>query len=90
MLFGTRHNRDFLVACPSDKDTDPKRIDKLKSLFKLSAEAAGTTHPAIYLLQHPADKPFTTASVKFDSKKKLLVLGINVAGKDGDKAVTIP
>lgn len=87
---GTSEIRDFLVACPPDKDTDPKRIDKIKSLFKLSAGAAGTTHPAIYLLQAPPEKPFSAPNVKFDAQHKLVVLEVNLSGKDGEKSVTIP
>ena len=42
--------RDFLVGCPPDKDTSPKRIEEIKDVFKMSASVAGGTHPAIFLL----------------------------------------
>lgn len=87
---GTSEIRDFIVACPPDKDKDPKRIDKPKSLFKLSQEAAGTTHPAIYLLQPPGEKPFAAAEVKHDAANHRVVLSVNVTGKDGDKEVIVP
>jgi hypothetical protein len=87
---GTSEIRDFLVGCPPKTDTNPKRIEEIKDLFKLSATAAGSTHPAIFLLFPPPDKPYEDASVKHDDEKNLLIFQANANGKDGDKAVAVP
>jgi hypothetical protein len=87
---GTSDIRDFLVGCPPDKDSSPKRVEDIKDLFKLSAGASGSTHPAIFLLTPPPDKPFDGASVVADDEKHLLILQTNASGKDADQKVSIP
>jgi hypothetical protein len=87
---GTSEIRDFLVGCPPKADTNPKRITEIKELFKLSATAAGSTHPAIFLLTPPPDKPYDAAAVKHDDEKNLLIFQTNANGKDGDKTVAVP
>jgi hypothetical protein len=87
---GTSDIRDFLVGCPPDKDATAKRIEDVKDLFKLSAAAAGGTHPAIFLLTPPPDKPIDAPSVSHDDDKHLLIFQANISGKDGDKAVAVP
>jgi len=87
---GTSDIRDFLVGCPPDKDSSPKRIEDIKDLFKLSAGASGSTHPAIFLLTAPPDKPFEQASVVADDEKHLLILQTMASGKDADQKVSIP
>lgn len=47
---GTSDTADFLLAVPAAEDSDPAPIADLKSLFSRSAEASGTTHPAIFSL----------------------------------------
>lgn len=86
---GTSDIRDFLVGCPPAEDKSPKRVEDLKKLFKLSAEAAGTTHPAIFLLLPPGEKPLDAASVRHDEEKNLVILQINVPGKDGNDTVNV-
>jgi hypothetical protein len=85
--FGTR---DFLVGCLPKADVDPKRVEDIKDLFKLSAQSAGSTHPAIFLLLPPPEKPYDTAGVRHDEEKHLVILQTNANGKDGDKAVAVP
>jgi hypothetical protein len=87
---GTSDIRDFLVGCPPDNDSSPKRVEDIKDLFKLSAGAAGGTHPAIFLLIPPPDKPFSGASVVADEEKHFLILETNASGKDADQKVSIP
>lgn len=87
---GTSEIRDFLVGCPPKDDVDPKRVEDIQKLFKLSGVSAGTTHPAIFLLFPPAAKPFTASAVRHDDEKNLLILDANVNGKDGDANTQIP
>ncbi|MBI3862544.1 MAG: hypothetical protein HY290_11690 [Planctomycetia bacterium] len=87
---GTSDIRDFLVGCPPDKDASAKRIEDIKDLFKLSAAASGSTHPAIFLLIPPPDKPFDAASLAHDNDKHLLIFQSNANAKDADKTVSVP
>jgi hypothetical protein len=87
---GTSDIRDFLVGCPPEKDTNAKRVENIKDLFKLSAAAAGTTHPAIFLLIPPSDKPFEKPALVHDNDKHFLIFQANGNGKDGDNAVPVP
>ena len=87
---GTSDIRDFLVGCPPDKDTSPKRVEDIKDLFKLSTSASGSTHPAIFLMIPPADKPFDAPAVEHDDAKHLVIIRTNANGKEGDKSVPVP
>ena len=87
---GTSDIRDFLVGCPPKDDVNPKRVEDIKKLFKLSAGAAGTTHPAIFLLFPPPEKPFDAPATRHDSEKHLQIFDANLNGKDGDNAVKVP
>jgi len=87
---GTSDIRDFLVGCPPDRDTSPKRVEDIKDLFKLSASASGSTHPAIFLLTPPPDKPFDAPAVEHDGEKHLVIIQANANGRDGDKSVPVP
>jgi len=87
---GTSDIRDFLVGCPPKDDVNPKRVEDIKKLFKLSAGAAGTTHPAIFLLFPPPEKPFDAPAARHDGEKHYEIFDANLSGKDGDKAVPVP
>lgn len=82
--------RDFLVGCPPDKDTSPKRIEEIKDVFKMSGPVAGGTHPAIFLLNPPPDAAFDAPAVEHDDAKHLVILQANANTKDGDKIVPVP
>ncbi|MDB5384398.1 MAG: hypothetical protein JWM11_44, partial [Planctomycetaceae bacterium] len=43
---GTSDVSDFGLACSAELDQDPATIPGIKDLFKLSAKASGTAHPA--------------------------------------------
>lgn len=49
---GTSATRDFLLLLPAAADKTPAPLD-YKTLTKLSAEAAGSTHPLLLPLQKP-------------------------------------
>ena len=87
---GTSDIRDFLVGCPPRTDVDPKRVEDIKDLFKLSGQAAGTTHPAIFLLIPPPEKPYDAAGVTHDDEKHLVIFQANATGKDAEKTVSVP
>lgn len=87
---GTSDIRDFLVGCPPDKDTSPKRVEDIKDLFKLSASASGSTHPAIFLLIPPPDKPVDAPAVEHNDAQHLVIFRANANSKDGDKTVPVP
>jgi hypothetical protein len=87
---GTSDIRDFLVGCPPKDDVNPKRVEDIKKLFKLSAGAAGTTHPAIFLLLPPPEKPVESPSTRHDDEKHLQIFEANLNGKDADAATPIP
>ena len=87
---GTADLRDFLVACPPKDDADPKPIEDIKALFKLSMGASGTAHPAIFPLLESADKPFAAPAARHDAEKDLLILETNVAGKKDAGGVMVP
>ena len=52
---GTSDTSDFLLAVPADDDEDPAAIEDIDDLFGRSADAAGTTHPAIFSLLPAAE-----------------------------------
>ncbi len=85
---GTSEIRDFLLACPPKVDQTPARVEMVKELFKLSAEAAGTAHPAIFLLSPPREEPKAPAVVTDEEKKQVLV-GVSVPAKEGEKTVQV-
>jgi hypothetical protein len=87
---GTSEIRDFLVGCPPRTDVDPKRIEEIQKLFKLSGGASGTTHPAIFLLYPPADKPFDAPAARHDDARHLVILDANASGKSGEGNVSVP
>lgn len=87
---GTSEIRDFLCACPADADKDPKRIEKIKDVFKLSAKAAGTTHPTIFLLLAPPEKAVESSAVKFDKDHEYVIISINASGQADGASTAVP
>ena len=87
---GTSEVRDFLLCCPTKDDVDPKRVTPIKALFKLSAKAAGTTHPAVFQMQPPPETPADAPSAELHGEQKHLVVQLNLDGKSGDKQVKVP
>jgi hypothetical protein len=47
---GTSETRDFLLLLPAGEDKDPAKLE-MENLYKLSRDAAETTHPAIMPLR---------------------------------------
>ncbi len=81
---GTSEVSDFLLACVADQDKTPDVIPNKKDLFKLSATAAETTHPAIFLLVPPKGDAAEKSSLEHDEDKELWVLDTVIS--DGKKS----
>lgn len=86
---GTSDVSDFILACPAEADTDPKPVTPNDALFKLSAKAAGTTHPAIFLLMAPPEKEYPKAALKHDADKEFWILNLNAPTKKGKQPVQL-
>lgn len=91
---GTAPYSEFVLLVPADKDKTPDPLADAKSLYELSEEASGKSHPAIMLLV-PSGKPPATPEVTkmgtdwvlklkedaaADGKKAILGLGLTVIG----------
>lgn len=87
---GTADVRDFLLACPAKNDTKPDPVPKKDDLFKLSAQAAGTTHPTIFLLLPPPAAPHKSPALTHDADKNLWILGVNAEGQSAGKSAPVP
>jgi hypothetical protein len=86
---GTSDLADFLVAIPADQDEDPAIISDLDQLMKLSAEASGTTHPAIFSLQ-PVEKSQDEPSLFHDEPREFWILQANTNGQSGKDSKPLP
>lgn len=71
---GTSDVADFLLACIPESDKTPEVVKDQKELFKLSATAAGTTHPAIFLLVPPKPKAAAKSTLEHNEEKELWIL----------------
>lgn len=85
---GTSDLSDFLLALPAAQDADPAVL-KVKPLFKQSAKATGSNHPAIFSLL-PPDEKADTPGLLHDAAKELWMLRLTGAGKQGETAVKVP
>lgn len=97
---GTSDTRDFLLLVPADADLSPEPMAE-KDLFKLSAKAAGTKHPAMFSLVKPqpsGDAPAVrhddehdwwilrfAADPKADASRLGSVIELVVAGKTTER-----
>jgi hypothetical protein len=78
---GTSETSDFLLAIPAESDSDPGVL-KVKPLFKQSAKATGSNHPAIFSLLPPEEKTAAPALVH-DASKELWILQWTATGTEG-------
>jgi len=89
---GTSDTADFLLASPVADDQHPAPITELESLFKRSAGASGTTHPAIFSLlpaeadaepglTHDAEHEFWILNLTATSGEQKVPLRLIVVGK---------
>lgn len=75
---GTSDVSDFLLACVAEEDKTPETVADKKALFEMSATAAGTTHPAIFLLVPPQGKPAEKSTLEHNEEKELWILDTSV------------
>ena len=86
---GTSELSDFLLACPARLDEDPAGPKDLPSIFKLSAKATGSNHPAIFSLLPPKPGDKSPALIE-DSSKEQWIFTVSPGGKSGDKTLPLP
>lgn len=78
---GTSDVSDFGLACAAELDQDPVAISDIKSLFKISAKAAGSAHPAIFQLAPPPTEPYAETVLQHNDDKDLWILRVNLISK---------
>lgn len=87
---GTSEVRDFLLAIPAKQDTDPLPINIVQQLHQKSAEASGSTHPAIYALQPAEDGEKESPRLKHDEDQDYWILEITGQSKSGGDTKAVP
>lgn len=83
---GTSDTADFLLAIPVANDSDPAPIADVKEMFKRSAGASGTTHPAIFSLLAPEEEQPEVA-LEHDEEHEFWVL--ETIAKAGEQQVPL-
>jgi len=86
---GTSEIRDFCMALPAALDKDPKPVFNPMQLNEQSAEAAGSTHPAIFLMNAPPEKLEKESKIIHDEDHDFQVLQLTTTGKAADKPVPL-
>ncbi|MCS7014541.1 MAG: hypothetical protein NZM42_00305 [Gemmatales bacterium] len=84
---GTAPHSEFLLLTPSTLDQRPAGLENPKDLHELSAKAAGSNHPAVFLL-FPA-KPVTQAEIR-DQGNGHLVLHVTIQAEHNGKSFLLP
>ncbi|MBI1310531.1 hypothetical protein GC176_04420 [bacterium] len=85
---GTSETSDFLLALPAAVDTKPEGIASKEELAKESAQAAGSTHPAIFSLVDPK-RASRKAKLEFDDFNEHWILSFTGEAKEGDTSVKL-
>ena len=81
---GTFETRDFLLMLPAASDRDPKTLAD-KEFFATSAEAAGSTHPAIMPMLKPGEGD--APAMRHVEEMEWWVLRLAGSDAKGDKQV---
>ncbi len=84
---GTSETSDFLLALPSASDEKPDSVSSPQTLARLSAKAAGATHPTIFSLMDP--KPVGDAAKLEKHGSDHWILNAVLGGKASDKAIPV-
>ena len=85
---GTSPTRDFFLLVSAELDQDPALLD-YKKLVKESAEAAGSSHPAMLCLQK-ALKADKLPAVRANEEHQWQILQFAAPAKAGDKVSELP
>lgn len=81
---GTSPTRDFLLMVDAQQDDLPDTWPSQESLQEASAEAAGSSHPAMLCLQRPSDAP--SGSIRHDEANDWWVVHLNAkTGKESQR-----
>jgi hypothetical protein len=89
---GVSTYRDYSLLVPASKDQSLALLPR-KQLDERSAESAGTSHPAVFLLlEAPADASKSAASVIRDAEKNTwsLVFPLSLKVKERGEPVSFP
>ena len=87
---GTSDTSDFGLACSAELDKDPAPVAKVPDLFKMSAKAAGSAHPAIFQLVPPPAEAYKETILKHNDDKDHWILRTNLHAKSKGKDVELP
>jgi hypothetical protein len=86
---GTSLTRDFLLLIEAAKDKTPALLE-YKQLTKASAEAAGSSHPALLSLQKPATESKESPSIRHDEERDWWIVGFQGQLQGKEKAAAFP
>ena len=75
---GTSLTRDFLLLLRAETDQSADTLD-YSALAKRSAEAAGSSHPALLSMQRVAEEPAESPAIRHDEEHDWWIVGL--AGK---------
>ncbi len=78
---GTSLTRDFLLLLQAGQDESPDALD-YSSLTERSAEAAGSSHPALLSMQRLSDDP-KTPSLRHNEEHDWWTIGLETKAKSG-------
>ena len=79
---------DFLVAIPADQDEDPAVLEDPQTMVELSAEASGTTHPAILSLEPAEDA--ADATLTHDEDREFWILQLQADAQQDGESTKLP
>ena len=85
---GTSEVYDFVLATPIALDSNPAKVTDQAAYYEKSAKAAGTSHPAIFLLL-PVKKPVTELGFTHDEDQDYWILSVNGSGHEGSKPADV-
>lgn len=87
---GTSLTRDFLLLSQAKKDTTLATLE-YKPLTKQSAEAAGSSHPALLSMQRAMAAPDATPTIRHDEERDWWIVALQASVKpdDGEAKPTV-
>jgi hypothetical protein len=86
---GTSPTRDFLLLSKAAEDTSPEPLD-VEQLTSGSAEAAGTSHPALLSLQRPQGEGNAAPTIRHNDESDWWIVRLTGQAKTGQETRTLP